>query len=330
MGDLPAGVDLEGLLDEMFDPDGPMHETYAVLVVRGGRIVTERYANRLPSFTDDGPMVDRDVPLLSWSMAKSMLHATVGLLVADGRISLEDRPDVPEWTDPDDPRGDITVERLLEMRDGLDWREVYALDAPSDVVTMLFGEGRADVAAFAARRDLAAAPGTRFCYSSGSSNILSRHIASILGPGAAYERYLRERLLDPIGMTSARPTFDDAGTWIASTFVHATARDFARFGLLYLRDGVWGGDRVLPAGWVDTARRARSTDPDDGRRYALHWWVAEDRFGSFWANGYEGQSILIAPALDTVLVRIGRTDPAGCAHLPGWRARVLEAIAVGT
>jgi CubicO group peptidase (beta-lactamase class C family) len=313
----------------MFDPAGPMHETFAVLVVRGGRIVAERYANRLPSFADDGRPVAADVPLLSWSMAKSMLHATIGLLIADGRIALTDRPHVPEWMEPEDPRAGITVERLLEMRDGLAWREVYAVDAPSDVVTMLFGEGRTDVAGFAARRDLAAPPGTRFCYSSGSSNILSRHLASVLGPGAPYERYLRERLFDAIGMASARPTFDDAGTWIASTFVHATARDFARFGLLYLRDGVWAGERVLPAGWVDTARRARSTDQDDGRRYSLHWWVAEDRFGSFWANGYEGQSILVCPALDTVLVRIGRTDPAGCARLPAWRARVLEALAAG-
>ena len=128
-------------------------------------------------------------------------------------------------------------------------------------------------------------------------------------------------------MASARPTFDEAGTWIASTFLHATARDFARFGLLHLRDGVWDGTRILPEGWVDTARVARSTDPDDGRRYSAHWWVAEDGYGSFWANGYEGQSILVCPALDLVLVRIGRTDEAGCAHLPGWRLRVVEAFA---
>lgn len=306
-----------------------MGETFAVLVVQGGRIVVERYANRLPSFTDSGRAVDADVPLLSWSLAKSMLHATVGLLVGDGRLALGDRPEVPEWSEPDDPRHAVTVERLLEMRDGLAWREVYEVDAPSDVVAMLFGEGRADVAAFAARRDLAAPPGTRFCYSSGSSNILSRHVASIVGPGAPYERFLRDRLFDAIGMTSARPTFDGAGTWIASTFVHATARDFARFGLLYLRDGVWADARVLPAGWVDTARVARSTDPDDGRRYGLHWWVTEDRFGSFWANGYEGQSILVCPGLDVVLVRIGRTDAAGCEQLPGWRARMLGALAAG-
>jgi CubicO group peptidase (beta-lactamase class C family) len=138
---------------------------------------------------------------------------------------------------------------------------------------------------------------------------------------------VRTRLFDAIGMTSARPTFDDAGTWIASTFVHATARDFARFGLLYLRDGVWDGERLLPEGWVDTARIARSTDPDDGRRYSAHWWVTEDEQGSFWANGYEGQSILVCPALDLVLVRIGRTDEAGCALLPAWRARVVDAFA---
>lgn len=304
-----------------------MHETFAVVVVRGGRIVAERYANRLPSFTDSGRPVDADVGLLSWSMAKSMLHAIVGTLVGDGRLALTDRAAAPEWSDPTDPRHAITVEQLLEMRDGLDWREVYAVDAPSDVVEMLFGPGRSDVARFAADRAALSPPGTRFCYSSGSSNILSRIVASIVGPGATYEAYLRERLFAPIGMASARPTLDDAGTWIASTFVHATARDFARFGLLYLRDGVWAGRRILPEGWVDTARRARSTDPDDGRRYSCHWWVAEDAFGSFWANGYEGQSILVSPALDLVLVRIGRTDPEGCALLPGWRHRVLEAFA---
>lgn len=311
----------------MCDPDGPMRETFAVVAVHGGRIVAERYANRLPSFTDDGRPVDVDVPLLSWSMAKSMLHATVGLLVGDGRLALGARADVPAWSDPADPRHAITIEQLLEMRDGLDWSEVYSLERPSDVVTMLFGDGRPDVAAFAADRRLAAAPGERFCYSSGSSNIVSSLVARALGPGAPYEAYVRERLFDAIGMASARPTFDDAGTWIASTFVHATARDFARFGLLYLRDGVWAGERLLPEGWVDTARVARSTDPDDGRRYGLHWWVTEDAFGSFWANGYEGQSILVCPALDLVLVRIGRTDEAGCARLPSWRARVVDAFA---
>jgi len=311
----------------MFDPDGPMRETFAVVAVHGGRIVAERYANRLPSFTDDGRPVDADVPLLSWSMAKSMLHATVGLLVGDGRLDLGARADVPAWSDPADPRHAITIEQLLEMRDGLDWSEVYSLERPSDVVTMLFGDGRPDVAAFAADRRLAAEPGERFCYSSGSSNIVSSLVARALGPGAPYEAYVRERLFDAIGMASARPTFDDAGTWIASTFVHATARDFARFGLLYLRDGVWAGERLLPEGWVDTARVARSTDHDDGRRYGLHWWVTEDAFGSFWANGYEGQSILVCPALDLVLVRIGRTDEAGCARLPPWRARVVGAFA---
>ena len=326
-GALPAGVDLEPLLDEVFDPTGPYHETFAVVAVHGGRIVAERYANRLPSFTGDGAVVDADTPLLSWSMAKSVLHALVGTLVGDGRIALTDRAAAPEWADPNDPRHSITVEHLLTMRDGLDWREVYSVDAPSDVVTMLFGDGRPDVAHFAADRPLAAAPDARYCYSSGSTNILSRIVATILGPGEPYEAYLRTRLLDPIGMESARPTFDEAGTWIASTFLHATARDFARFGLLHLRDGVWDGTRILPEGWVDTARVARSTDPDDGRRYSAHWWVAEDGYGSFWANGYEGQSILVCPALDLVLVRIGRTDEAGCAHLPGWRLRVVETFA---
>lgn len=324
---MPAGVHLDPLLDEVFDPEGPFHETFAVVLVQGGRLVAERYANRLPSFTGEGRAVDADTPLLSWSMAKSMLHAVIGTLVGDGRLDLAARAEVPEWEAPDDPRRGITVGDLLAMRDGLTWREVYSMEAPSDVVTMLFGDGRADVAHFAADRPLDAVPGERFRYSSGTTNILSRLVASIIGGGPGTEAHLRDRLLDPIGMRSARPTFDEAGTWIASTFLHATARDFARFGLLYLRDGVWDGRRLLPEGWVDTARVARSTDPEDGRRHSLHWWVTEDRFGSFWANGYEGQAILVCPALDLVLVRIGRTDEAGCALLPDWRARVLEAFA---
>ena len=161
-GPLTAGVDLEPLLDEVFDPAGPYHETFAVVAVQGGRIVAERYANRLPSFAGDGAVVDADTPLLSWSMAKSMLHALVGILVGDGRIALADRAEVPEWADPSDPRHAITVEHLLTMRDGLAWREVYSVDAPSDVVTMLFGEGRPDVAHFAADRPLAHDPGTTY------------------------------------------------------------------------------------------------------------------------------------------------------------------------
>src|SRR6202034_2402388 len=163
---------------------------------------------------------------------------------------------------------------------------------------------------FAADRPLAAVPGARFNYSSGSSNIISAVVARVVGPGPPYMRFLRERLFDRIGMESATPELDAAGTWVASSYVRATARDFARFGLLYLRDGIWEGRRILPAGWVDHGRRPRSVDPDDGMIHGAHWWVVGDDHGSFWASGYSGQSILISPGLDLVVVRLGDT-PAG-------------------
>ena len=138
---------------------------------------------------------------------------------------------------------------------------------------------------------------------------------------------MRERLLDPIGASSPQLTFDAAGTWVASSYVHATARDFARFGLLYLRDGVWDGRRILPAGWVDHGRRPRSIDPEDGSLYGAHWWVMGDEFGTFRAAGYDGQSIYICPALDLIVVRLGKTPRDRAPHLQQWRRDVVEAFA---
>ena len=130
-------------------------------------------------------------------------------------------------------------------------------------------------------------------------------------------------------MTTADPRFDDAGTWIASSYVCATARDMARFGLLYLRDGMWDGIRMLPEGWVDHARRARSVDPDDGRCYGAHWWVTGDDLGTFWANGYEGQSITVCPALDLVVVRLGKSTKEQYPALVDWRPRMVDAFRRG-
>jgi CubicO group peptidase (beta-lactamase class C family) len=259
-------------------------------------------------------------------MAKSMLHAVVGLLVTDGRLDLDAPAHVPEWSDPRDARHAITLRHLLAMRDGLDFVEDYVDDRTSDVIAMLFGDGQADMAHFAADRPLAAAPDARFNYSSGTSNIISAVVARQLGPGAPYEAFLHERLFGPIGMASARPEFDGAGTWVAASYVRATARDFARFGLLYLRDGVWDGTRLLPEGWVDYGRTIQSVDPEDGP-YGAHWWgVAGDTLGTFRASGYEGQSITICPALDLIVVRLGQTPTEHDPDLEAWRADVVEAF----
>ena len=330
-GPVPAGVDLEPLLHAAMDPDGDLARTRAVVVVHRGRLVAERYGDRTDAWGEvTGEPIDATTPLISWSMAKSMLHAVVGMLVAEGRIALDEPAPVPGWGGGD-PRAAITVQHLHEMRDGLDFAEDYAPDdeggsGVSHVIDMLFGEGSTDTAAFAARRPLAHTPGTTFNYSSGTTNIASGIVARLLGGEARYRRFLHDRLFAPIGMRSADPRFDEAGTWVASSYVWATARDMARFGTLYLRDGVWDGTRLLPDGWVDHGRRARSVDPEDGRLYGAHWWVVGDDLGTFWANGYEGQSIMVCPGLDLVVVRLGKSLKDQYPALARWRGEVVEAF----
>jgi CubicO group peptidase (beta-lactamase class C family) len=333
-GELPPGVDLEPLLDQVFDDEGPLATSFAVLVVQGGRVVAERYAGALEHFDAPPTPVTAATPLLSWSMAKSMLHAVVGLLVGEGRLELDAPADVPEWSDPGDPRHAITLRQLLAMRDGLDFVENYVDDRVSDVIHMLFGEGQPDMAHFAAERPLAADPGTRFNYSSGTSNIISGVVARTVGPGEPYARFLHDRLFGPIAMTSADPEFDEAGTWVASSYVRTTARDYARFGLLYLRDGMWDGARILPPGWVDYGRTMVSMDdPVNPRPHGAHWWgmvgdTLEDLnpLGTFRASGYEGQSITICPALDLIVVRLGKTPLAREPELVPWRAAMVAAF----
>lgn len=326
-GDVPHGVDLEPLLDEVMDPDGSLTRTRAVVVIRRGELIAERYGDRTDVWGQvTGDPVDAATSLISWSMAKSMLHAIVGMLVDEGRLQLDAPAPIPEWAG--DERSAITLEQLLEMRDGLSFVEDYDADAGgSHVVDMLFGEGAPDTAGFTIDRPLAHEPGSTFNYSSGTTNVISRIVRDALGGEDAYRTFLHERLFGPIGMTSADPRFDDAGTWIASSYVWATARDMARFGYLYLRDGVWDGTRMLPDGWVDHARHARSVDPDDGRLYGGHWWVTGDDFGTFWASGYEGQSISVCPALDLVVVRLGKSTKEQYPGLFDWRRRMVEAFA---
>lgn len=327
-GDVPAGVDVDGLVDELFaDPDGPFGRTFAALMVHRGRLLAERYSGEIEHWDGPNETVGPTTGLLSWSMAKSMLHATVGSLVADGRIDPEVPAGVPDWQAPDDPRRQITLQDLLEMRDGLDFAESYELGSTSDVIEMLFGTGQDDTAGYATAKSLAAPPGERYSYSSGSSNVISSIVARIVGPGVSYRRYLQERIFGPIGMASARPTFDEAGTWVASSYVHATARDYARFGYWYLRDGVWAGERLLPEGWVDHGRAPRSVDAEHGYFYGSHWWATGDEHGTFRASGYEGQSLLVSPGLDLVVVRLGKTPDDLGPNLEGWRRRVVAAFA---
>jgi CubicO group peptidase (beta-lactamase class C family) len=318
---------LEAAVDEVFSDEERYGTTYGVVVVQGGRLLLERYGGALPHFDRPPEPVEPETPLLSWSMAKSVLHAAVGVLVGEGRLTLEQAPGVPGW---DDDRAAITLDELLQMRDGLRWAEDYVDAGVSNVIEMLFGEGQSDVASYAEARPLAHPPGTVFNYSSGTSNIVSAIVGREVGSGDAVRAFLLERILHPIGMRSADPRIDEAGTFVGSSFVYATAKDWARFGLLYLRDGVWDGERLLPEGWVDHGRRVRSVDETDGSLYGAHWWVdqLDTARGTFRASGYEGQMVAINPALDAIVVRLGHTpEPQPTpADLPVWRKRVFDTL----
>ncbi len=310
---------LDAALERAFgsEPDEALGQTLATVCIHRGRLARERYA------VDKGA----DDTFISWSMAKSFTHAFVGVLVGQGRLDPEAPAPVPEWHGAGDPRADITLEHLLRMCDGLDFEEVYD-EAPeeSDVIEMLFRSGKADVAAFARSRGAAHRPGAWWNYSSGTSNIVAWIVGQTVGGGReGMEAFMRESIFDPIGMRTATTRFDDAGTFIGSSFVFATARDFARFGLLYLRDGVWGADgrRVIPAGWVDHARRVT---PTSSGWYGAHWWLALDGTGTFGANGYQGQYIVAVPRRDVVLVRLGISTPDQRVEVTRWMKTIIESF----
>ncbi len=193
------------------------------------------------------------------------------------------------------------------MRSGLRFAEDYVDAATSDCIEMLFGGGSDDVAAYAVARPAAHPPGEVWNYSSGETNIICRLLRDVLGGPDAFEAFARRELLDPIGATSMSLRTDAAGTFVGSSFADATARDFARLGLLMLRDGTWDGRRILPEGWVDSMRTTQAEDPENGLGYGRQTWTVPDGRGTFRMNGYEGQRVICTPTTDTVVVRLGKT-----------------------
>ncbi|MBI5547040.1 MAG: serine hydrolase [Deltaproteobacteria bacterium] len=297
--------------------------TRAVVVVHRGRIVAERYAT--------GFGATQRMP--GWSMTKSIFNALIGVLVGEGKLVVDEPADVPEWSKPGDRRGTITLDHLLRMSSGLDWSEDYYDPIRSDVLAMLLGPGRQDMARFSADRDLAHEPGTFWSYSSGSSNVLSGIVRRATGD--RYVSFPSEALFEPLGMNSVVLEKDGAGTFVASSYSYATARDFARLGLLFLRDGVWEGRRLLPTGWVDYSRTPAPASLDGGYGAAL--WLNAGRPGkplpwpgvpvdAFAATGKDGQLVAIVPSLDLVVVRLGMSPEDGRWDRGRFLASIVQAF----
>lgn len=305
--------------------DVDLQTTNAVVVIHKGHVIYERYAGAKEHFDRPPEPIEASTPLISWSMAKSMLHFLVGVLVDDGQLDPLAAAPIAQWAHDD--RRAITLGDLLAMRDGLSYVEDYVDGERSDVIEMLFGSGRPDTAGYTIAKPLAHTPGSFFNYSSGTTNVLSKIVADLVGSGDPYRSFMQSRLFDAIGMTSAEPTFDDAGTFIASSFVHATALDFAKFGLLYLRGGEWDGHQLVSRAWVDTAQVPLSQEEESGNYYGWQWWITGDEFGTYWASGYDGQMIAISPLLDAVVVRLGRTPAERYPDLRRWRHRVMSTLA---
>ncbi|MGD0782426.1 MAG: serine hydrolase, partial [Candidatus Aminicenantales bacterium] len=317
MGDLmpdeaaPAAIDaakVERAVDRAFAEPDPKHlkRTRAVIVLYDGRLVAERYA----------PGITKDTRLLSWSMAKSFINVLVGILVRQGKLDINRPAPVPEWSSADDPRHAITIDQLMRMSSGLDWYEEYAEHPVSDVNRMLFLEP--DHAAYAAAKKMAFPPDTVWSYSSGTTNIVSRIIRDVLGSREAYWTFPRRELFNKIGLRSAVLGTDASGTFIGSSYLYATARDFARFGLFCLNDGVWNGERILPEGWLDYSTTA--TPKAELGVYGAFFWTNKGEAAHpekreypkmprdlYWADGYQGQHIFVCPSLKLVAVRLGMT-----------------------
>jgi CubicO group peptidase (beta-lactamase class C family) len=318
--------ELERVVDEMFS-DEELAETNAVVVIQGGNVLVERYGGEQAHFDRPSESISAESQLLSWSMAKSVLHAIVGTLVDEGRLNPDQLAPVPEWSDDADPRHQIQVRDLLAMRDGLAFVEEYEIGQTSHVIEMLFGDGKEDMAAFTAALPLAHEPGTFYNYSSGTTNVLSRIVADLVGYASDYDAYLHQRLFAPLGMTSAVASFDGRGVFIASSFLHATALDFAKFGLLYLRGGEWDGEQIISREWAATAQVPLSVEASSGHFYSWKWWLDGDDYGTYWANGYEGQMINVVPALDALVLRFGHTPEERSPQRIAWRNRVLAVLA---
>jgi CubicO group peptidase (beta-lactamase class C family) len=323
----PEGTNVEpsqepGLAAVLDDKKLTGPEMRAVVVVRNGRIIGERYGDGFAP----------DTPLLGWSMTKSVTGAIIGTLIKAGKLSLDQSGLLPEWKA--DGRAAIKLSDLLAMSSGLAFNEDYGDVA--DVTRMLYLEQ--DMAGFAAGKPLIHDIGQTWSYSSGTSLILSRIWQNAIGAEAL--SYPKKALFDPIGMTSAVLEPDEHGTFVGSSYLYATARDWARFGLFILKKGVWDGKEVLPAGYADWMHEvAPASKGAYGKGLVWLWGPEGDTppgqnpdvgfdlpADTFWFEGHDGQSVAIIPSKDLVVVRLGLT-PFNLHYKPqGLVTAVVKAV----
>ena len=277
------------------------HEARAVVVLYDGKLLAEQYA----------PGFDKNSRMLGWSMAKSVTSALIGVLVKQGKLDLNKPAPVPEWGNEKDKRHGITLRHLLQQTSGLYFEENYA--KYSDATRMLFN--KADMAAYAASRPIKVAPGSEFYYSSGNANILSRIVRQMVGDQNYYS-FIYDSLFRKIGMHTAVMEPDASGTMVGSSYVFATARDWAKFGLLYYNNGMVNGQQLFSNDWVK--QTVAPFAADRLQQYGYQFWLngfnkedpSQRKFPAapadmFYAGGYAGQNVFVIPSKKLVIVRLG-------------------------
>ena len=318
----PSDPRLKAALDHAFEEPAqpPFRRTKAVVVVHNGKVIAERYAAG----------VGIDTQLLGFSMTKSVVNALVGILTQQGLVTPSIPAPIPEWRGSADPRREIEVEHLMRMTSGLALDETNTGFDPSSRMLYLHN----DMAGFAAKAAMIAAPGTRWAYSSATTQLLARIIRDATGGPEPSLAFAWRELFNPLGMREVTLQFDGSGTLQGASSMLASARDWARFGLLYLNDGLIGGKRVLHEDWVDLSAAA-TLDSD----YGAGFWTNRSehpyakgrvRLGipreAFFASGDLGQRIVILQPQHLVIVRLGdAVDPTG--DIRGLGRLVSEVIA---
>jgi len=307
----PDRPGLKQALDAAFaEPaDGPQKRTHAIVILHDGRVVAERYA----------PGFGLDTPVHGWSATKSVNNALLGILVRQGKLKMDAPAPVAAWQGPGDPRRAITPDQMLRMESGLDLGNslTASLSSAWDTASRTdFNEP--DRASFAEGAELEATPGTKWNYANGNPAILARLIRDNVG-GHAVDvlRFARRELFGPLGMHHATLEIDSTGTPIAAAFLFATPREWTRFGMLFLNDGVVGSKRILPEGWV---RYSTTPTPDAFVGYGAGWWINQGdsqgaRFrrergmpaDAFMAQGIYGQTVVVVPSARLVIGRFGTT-----------------------
>lgn len=328
---VPADDPLRAAADALFT-DAAMHETRALIVLIDGKPVFERYAPGYPA----------DMRLISWSMAKTVTSVLIGILVDDGKLNIDAPAPVAAWSGGADPRRAITIRELLQMRSGLDHTEfgdpIYEGDAPQ----MLVGNGAGDMASYGEHKPLEAPPGAKFEYSSVTSVILADIVTNALtadkDPAArrdAMLRFMRDRLTGPAHLPSFTPEFDAKGTFIGGSLLHATARDYARFGELLRGEGMIDGKRIVSSRWVTfmTSSSPRNVG------YGAHVWLNRGKAGAdnalfpghggdrlFACLGHVGQYIIVSPQQRMTIVRLGKTDDSDLDPVKAGLQRIVDAV----